>query len=40
VRRKPIVKLVFGLMKLVRGFRQFSLRAWQNVSGKWTLVEI
>jgi hypothetical protein len=36
--RKQIVEPVFGIIKSVMGFRQFSLRGLDNVSGEWTLV--
>ena len=29
---------MFGIIKSVLGFRQFSLRGLQKVTGKWTLV--
>ncbi|MFC0269712.1 transposase, partial [Kushneria aurantia] len=29
---------VFGIIKSVLGFRQFSLRGLNRVSGEWTLV--
>jgi hypothetical protein len=36
--RKQTVEPVFGIIKQVMGFRQFSLRGLDNVSGEWTLV--
>src|ERR1035437_5595627 len=36
--RKQTVEPVFGIIKSVMGFRQFSLRGLQNVTGEWTLV--
>lgn len=36
--RKQIVEPVFGIIKSVMGFRQFSLRGLDKVSGEWTLV--
>jgi transposase len=36
--RKQTVEPVFGIIKSVMGFRQFSLRGLQQVSGEWTLV--
>lgn len=37
-KRKHIVEPVFGLIKRVMGFRQFSLRGISNVQGEWNLV--
>jgi hypothetical protein len=37
-RRKVIVEPVFGWVKRVVGFRQFSLRGLANVTGEWNLV--
>jgi transposase len=37
-RRKAIVEPVFGWMKHVLGFRQFSLRGLTKVKGEWSLV--
>ena len=37
-RRKAIVEPVFELIKECRGFRRFSMRGKQNVSGEWRLV--
>jgi transposase len=37
-RRKAIVEPVFGWVKRVVGFRQFSLRGLTNVTGEWNLV--
>lgn len=36
--RKQVVEPVFGIIKSVMGFRQFSLRGLRKVSGEWTLV--
>ncbi len=36
--RKQTVELVFGIIKSVMGFRQFSLRGLQRVRGEWSLV--
>lgn len=36
--RKQTVEPVFGIIKSVMGFRQFSLRGLRKVSGEWTLV--
>lgn len=36
--RKQTVEPVFGIIKSVLGFRQFSLRGLQKVSGEWSLV--
>jgi transposase len=36
--RKPTVEPVFGIIKSVRGFRQFLLRGISKVSGEWTLL--
>lgn len=38
-RRKATVETVFGIIKRVLGFRQFSLRGLQKVSGEWRLVQ-
>ena len=35
--RKQTVEPVFGIIKSVMGFRQFSLRGLNKVSGEWTL---
>jgi len=37
-KRKSTVEPVFGIIKHVLGFRQFSLRGLQNVTGEWPLV--
>jgi hypothetical protein len=37
-RRKAIVEPVFEQIKECRGFRRFSMRGKQNVSGEWRLV--
>lgn len=36
--RKQTVEPVFGIIKSVRGFRQFLLRGIANVSGEWSLL--
>ncbi|MDF1481243.1 IS1182 family transposase [Extensimonas sp. H3M7-6] len=36
--RKQTVEPVFGIIKSVLGFRQFSLRGLEQVAGEWTLV--
>jgi hypothetical protein len=36
--RKQTVEPVFGIIKSVMGFRQFSLRGLNKVSGEWNLV--
>jgi hypothetical protein len=36
--RKQTVEPVFGIIKSVRGFRQFSLRGLTQVRGEWSLV--
>jgi len=36
--RKQTVEPVFGIIKSVLGFRQFSLRGLNKVSGEWALV--
>ncbi len=36
--RKQVVEPVFGIIKSVLGFRKFSLRGLDKVSGEWTLV--
>ncbi len=36
--RKQTVEPVFGILKSVMGFRQFSLRGLKKVTGEWTLV--
>lgn len=36
--RKCTVEPVIGIIKEILGFRQFSLRGPQNVTGKWCLV--
>lgn len=36
--RKQTVEPVFGIIKSVMGFRQFSVRALKKVTGEWTLV--
>jgi hypothetical protein len=35
--RKQTVELVFGIIKLVMGFRQFLLRGLDKVTNEWTL---
>jgi hypothetical protein len=37
-RRKAVVEPVFGQIKEVRGFRHFSLRGLERVSGEWQLI--
>ena len=37
-KRKCIPEPVFGIIKSVLGFRQFSLRGLENVRGEWRLV--
>ena len=39
-RRKCTVEPVFGIVKQVLGFRQFSLRGLKAVAGEWTLVTL
>lgn len=36
--RKQTIEPVFGIIKQVMGFRQFSLRGLKKVQGEWTLV--
>ena len=36
--RKSTVEPVIGIVKSVMGFRQFSLRGLNNVTGEWNLV--
>ena len=36
--RKSTVEPVFGIIKEILGFRQFSLRGLKNVTGEWCLV--
>ena len=36
--RKLTPEPVFGIIKSVMGFRQFSLRGLDNVAGEWSLV--
>jgi len=38
--RKQTVEPVFGIIKHVMGFRQFSLRGLEKVTGEWTLVTL
>ena len=38
--RKSTVEPVFGIIKNVMGFRQFSMRGLEKVTGEWTLVAI
>jgi len=38
--RKAIVEPVFGQIKQVRGFRQFSLRGLEKVTAEWDLVSL
>lgn len=37
-KRKSTVEPVFGIIKAIMGFRQFSLRGLEAVSGEWNLV--
>ena len=39
-KRKATVEPVFGIIKQVMGFRQFSLRGLAAVAGEWTLVTL
>jgi len=39
-KRKSTVEPVFGIIKHVMGFRQFSLRGLAAVAGEWTLVTL
>lgn len=39
-KRKSTVEPVFGIIKQVMGFRQFSLRGLAAVAGEWTLVTL
>jgi hypothetical protein len=39
-KRKSTVEPVFGIIKHVMGFRQFSLRGLAAVAGEWTLVAL
>ena len=36
--RKQTVEPVFGIIKSVMGFRQFSLRGLRKVTGEWNLL--
>jgi hypothetical protein len=36
--RKQTPKPVFGIIKSVMGFRQFSIRSLEKASGEWSLV--
>ena len=38
--RKQTVEPVFGIIKSVLGFRQFSLRGLEKVRGEWSLVTL
>jgi N-methylhydantoinase B len=38
-RRKATVETVFGIIKAVLGFRQFSLRGLAKVAGEWNLIK-
>lgn len=38
-RRKATVETVFGIIKQVMGFRQFSLRGLRKAAGEWNLVQ-
>jgi len=37
-RRNAVVEPVFGQIKEVRGFRQFSFRGLANVDAEWSLI--
>jgi len=37
-KRKEIVEPVFGQIKQIRGFRQFLLRGFENVSAEWDMI--
>ena len=37
-KRKQTVESAFGISKEATGFREFSLRGKEKVSGEWTLV--
>lgn len=39
-KRKSTVEPVFGLIKRILGFRQFSLRGLEAVTGEWKLVAL
>lgn len=39
-KRKSTVETVFGIIKHVQGFRQFSLRGLESVQSEWNLVSI
>ena len=39
-KRKQTVEPVFGIIKSVMGFRQFSLRGLDHVRGEWNLVTL
>ena len=38
--RKQTVEPVFGIIKQVMGFRQFSMRGLDKVTGEWTLATL
>ena len=38
--RKQTVAPVFGIIQQVRGFRWFSLRGLEKVTGEWTLAAL
>lgn len=38
--RKQTVEPVFGIIKNIMGFRQFSMRSLEKVTGEWTLVAL
>lgn len=38
--RKQVPEPVSGIIKSVMGFRQFSLRGYENVKGEWNLVTL
>ncbi|MDX8395996.1 MAG: transposase, partial [Mariprofundaceae bacterium] len=37
-KRKSTVEPVFGIIKHVMGFRQFSMRGLEKTKGEWSLV--
>ena len=39
-KRKSTVEPIFGIIKAVMGFRRFSLRGYESVSGEWNLIAI
>ncbi|MFT7386768.1 MAG: hypothetical protein ACI8VC_002874 [Candidatus Endobugula sp.] len=38
--RKQTVEPVFGIIKQVMGFRQFSMRGVEKAAGEWTLASL